>query len=647
MCGIAGIVQLTTGGLDIRLLEAMTDTLVHRGPDGEGYVLFAPGRGEKPFAIKGALALAQGCRGGRFRAGFGHRRLAIIDPTELGHQPMGTEDGFQWITYNGEVYNAPELRRELAALGYRFRSTSDTEVVLASYRRWGADCLSRFNGMFALAIWDDREQTLFCARDRLGMKPFYYHATPSRFLFASEIKALLADPDILRRPHLPLVYDFLALGLQDHTDETLFAGIRQLRPGHALILHDGRITVRKWWDLESPTTRASLSEQDTIREFQQRFEQAVRVHLRSDVPVGSCLSGGLDSSSVVCMMRRELSREPIRTFTAGFEDAACDERRYARAVVRLVGAEPVEITPDPRRLFEEVPRVVHHQDEPFAGTSYLAQWAVMRAASESGVKVLLDGQGGDELLCGYPGYWGSYLGDLIRRGALIRAVAEGGRCLRQQAGLHRTLLSNLARAVLPRSWVAATRWRMKGHGAWVNPDFANAHRDRDAGTFYGSRFPTQLDNHVAAYLQTHSLPALLHHEDRSAMAFSVEARLPFLDASLVELLMRVPAEYKLRHGLGKHVLREAMAGVLPEEVRTRRDKLGFATPQDRWLRRDLRDALEDVFASKSFAERPYWDAIQVRRAYRAYCDGESSGGEIGSTVWRWICLEVWHQQFLA
>lgn len=643
MCGIAGIYSMSPSPVDLRLLERMTRVLAHRGPDGEGYVLLAPRGQGKPLPVIGRLSDSLRAIAPGYTIGLGHRRLAVLDCSPLGHQPMSSDDERTWITYNGEIYNYLELRQELQGLGRRFRSTSDTEVILHAYREWGPACLSRLNGMFAFAVWDGARDRLFCARDRLGMKPFYYRVDRARLTFGSEIKALLEDAGQAISPNQGMVHDFLAFGLQDHTGETFFDGIRQLRPGHCLFVEGGRVAVEKWWDLEPSAPQAAFDDDSAVRSFRALFDDAVRIHLRSDVPVGSCLSGGLDSSSIVCTMRRLLAPGlRLPTFSSCFEEAACDERPYLNRVVVQAGTDSVEVFPDGRRLYDEMPRILWFQEEPFGGTSYLAQWAVMRAAAEHGVKVLLDGQGGDELLCGYPGYWGSYGGDLVRTGHARRFVREAWAYGRSQARLHPTVYANFARALLPPAVVSRARSWLKGQDLWMSPEFASRHADSRRHLLYGKRFPGAVENHVAAYLQSHSLPALLHHEDRNAMAFSIEARLPFLDARLVDFSLRLPTRLKLRNGRSKFVLREAMADVLPEAVRERTDKMGFVTPQDRWLRETLRPQLEDLFRTRAFEQRGYWDPARLRTAYRGYCEGRH---ELGPSVWRWVSLELWHQRF--
>lgn len=638
MCGVAGIVHFSTQRVDAKLLEAMTQSLAHRGPDGEGYVLLTHNMVGKPIPVIGRLSDSVRATPPGYAIGLGHRRLAILDRSPLGHQPMGCEQGEIWITYNGEVYNYIEIREELQRLGWCFRSMTDTEVVLRAYQQWGIECLSRFNGMFAFAIWDGLRNRLFCARDRLGIKPFYYRETSDGIIFGSEIKALLQDPGQARSPNRRAAHAFLVLGLQDHSDETFFAGIHQLRPGHALVLEEGQLQVHRWWDLPS-SEYGEVDDGFAVESLRGLFEDAVRLHLRSDVPVGSCLSGGLDSSAIVCAMRRVLPGQQIKTVSSCFDDAKYDERPYSQAVVRESHVQSVEVFPDARQLFEDLPRVLWFQDEPFSGASYLAQWAVMRAASEQGLKVLLDGQGGDELLCGYPGYWGSFIGDLLCSGSLAGGLHALSACYRRQSRLDPMVVSNIARAMLPGRLVSQSRSWIKGNATWINPEFISCY---SVDTTYEKKYPTALENHVAAYLQTHSLPALLHHEDRNSMAFSIEARLPFLDARLVDCLWRWPAKLKLRDGISKYVMREAMKGLIPEKVRTRRDKMGFATPQDRWLRETLRPELESLFSSSAFKQREYWDPCRLQKSYRRYCAGEL---EIGTSIWRCVTLELWHQQF--
>jgi asparagine synthase (glutamine-hydrolysing) len=639
----------------------MTQALAYRGPDGEGYVLLARGGREKAVPVTGRLSDSVAPGGHRYAIGFGHRRLAIIDPSPMGHQPMSSEDGQVWITYNGEIYNYRELRAELMHRGYRFRSGTDTEVILQAYREWGDECLSRLNGMFAFALWDGRHDRLFCARDRVGIKPFYYRLDGQRVLFASEIKALLQDASYRPSPDEQAVHDYLVDARYDHTDGTFFSGIRQLLPGHMLNIQDEAVTIRPWWEFtryavgqhSGQRTSSPRDAGEVAAEFRERFTDAVRLHLRSDVPIGSCLSGGLDSSSIVCTIHALLSSQraggsavPIgnrlQTFSSCFVDRAYDERPFMHAVVTRVGADAHEVFPDGEALFDELPRILWHQEEPFAGMSIMAQWAVMRSVGQAGIKVVLDGQGADELCLGYPGYLGSRLAELVRGGRWWTATREWGAWRRVQGGLPTAAAAGFVRGILPHGVARWLRARVLGHEAWLSPDFASANRDRRA-KIGGQELNglTVVDAHMARSVME-DLPALLHSEDRNAMAFSVEARVPFLDHRLVEWLARVPSDLKIRDGMTKVILREAMAGVLPEEVRRRTDKMGFAVPQDQWLRVTVRSRIEAMLSSERMRARPYWRAAVLHDWYRQYCQGRRN---IGSVVWRWINLESWLRRF--
>ena len=647
MCGIAGIVQLNDRPLDVTLLEAMTTALAHRGPDGEGYLFAHPRAEEKPVIVRGPLrsAIAQVSRDlGRHRMGFGHRRLAIIDLTPLGQQPMGSADGAVWITYNGEVYNAPELRRELTSLGHHFRSTTDTEVVLESYREWGAGCLSRFNGMFAFALWDRPNGLVWCARDRFGIKPFYYRFGEGRFLFASEIKALLADPKARRAPNERTVYEYLTRGRQDFCDETLFEGVRQLGPGQSLCLRlDGSAaseppTADRWWELE--TSPQVTTEAEAVPRLRELLEDAVRLHMRADVPIGSCLSGGLDSSSLVCLMSRmtPAGASPVRTFTLCHDDARYDERPYSRAVVGQTGALSQEVSPDPDQLMARMSELLWHQDEPVAGTSVLGQWAVMQAAGGAGVKVLLDGQGADEMLLGYPGLWGSYVADLLRGGHWLAGAREWRAWQHVHGQIPSTALAGVVRGLTPDALAGGLRRRITGESAWITPAFTRRVRESGASVDRPTRpGASVLEGHIRRAV-AEDLPALLHYEDRNAMALSIEARLPFLDHRVVEFLARVPPQLKIREGMTKVLLREAMRGILPESVRRRPDKMGFVTPENDWLRGPWRSAIAETLQSDRLRARPYWRADAMQTLFDRFCERRSG---IGPTVWRWVSLEWW------
>jgi asparagine synthase (glutamine-hydrolysing) len=648
MCGIAGLYNVAGGSVDIHLLETMTRLQAHRGPDGEGYAFLSLGRQDKPITVSGPLHDSIRSLANSYQIGFGHRRLSVVDLTPLGHQPMGTEDGHCWITYNGEVYNAQELRRELEDLGHGFRSTSDTEVVLASYRQWGTACVSRMNGMFAFAIWDGDASRLFCARDRFGEKPFYYHWDGRIFRFASEIKALL--PSLPHRSANPFaVYRYLDRAYQDDGSHTFFSEIQQLLPAHTLLVDGQGVQSARYWSLRRNDIQAVGSLEDAACRLHELFFDSVRLRLRSDVPIGSCLSGGLDSSTIVCVANmiiragHDLLSYPgtrQKTFSACFNDVRYDERPYIESVAQKTGVEAHFTFPDPRELLSSLHRLVWHQDEPFGGTSIFAQWTVMNLAAQQGVKVVLDGQGADELLCGYHGFFGAYYAELLQKGRWGDLLKEQRNYRQRHGKAPVQLWTNVARGLFPgrfidtgRSWVGKSR-------QWLHPEFR-----RLANDMYqvdeGSDPPvTAMEKRL---IERNGLRALLHYEDRNAMAFGIEPRLPFLDHRVAEFLFNLPPAYKIQRGWTKVVLRHAMADVLPREVCWRADKIGFATPEADWLRTSLSDFVRDLLHDQRTRER---GLLNIQNAQDAFENHAAGRCDLSSIVWRWVNAELWYRQFV-
>ena len=572
MCGIAGF----WGAPDAALLATMTARIAHRGPDGEGFF-------EHPLAS------------------LGHRRLAIIDPAG-GHQPVGTDDGRVQLTYNGEVYNFRELRAELEPLGHTFHTSCDTEVVLHAYLEWGTDCFARFNGMWALAILDLRDgdgdgdvgrtPRLVLARDHYGIKPLYYARSGSgRVLFASEAKAVLADPELETAPDRQWLYDYLLHGLHDHQPQTAFAGIRALAAATWAVVDADGVHEQTYW---TPTLSSDAPADPA--EFRARFERAVERRLVADVPAGTCLSGGIDSSSIVGMASRLLSEhvpdavslgERLKTFSIVYDGDPIDEREYMDAVLAEVDAEPAFAEPTSERFVDELDRLVWHQDEPIVSTGPYAQWCVMRLAQPK-VTVLLNGQGGDELLAGYVPYQYVYLRELLRRrrlGAFAREAWESRDVLKP---LVKRRLADRRRALPIKPLL-----RPALYDGLEPPKFQRSQDD--------------LKRRLVADLQTFSLPSLLRYEDRNSMAFSMESRLPFLDQELVDWVLQLPPSAIVDRGWSRAILRDGLRGVLTEKVRTRRWKVGFTTPETRWLRA-RRAAVQGLFRSPEFCARPYWDA---------------------------------------
>lgn len=614
MCGIVGYVANRELVTDERWVVAR-DSLAHRGPDDAG-AWAAPG---------GTVRLAS-------------RRLAILDLSPAGHQPIVDDEAGLVIVHNGEIYNYLELQADLAALGHRFRSHSDTEVLLAAYREWGRDCLARLNGMFAFAIWDMKNETLFAARDRFGEKPFFYVTDEKRLAFASEVKALLASGIVTAAPNHRAIYRYLAFREIDRGAETLFDGVHALPPAHALIYSRRTRKLETWqyWDLD-PAMQLTLggSTAYAIR-FRELLEDSVRLRLRSDVPVGSSLSGGLDSSTLVCLVAKENASGVRKTFSARFDDPRLDEGRYIELAIAAAQADGHMVAPDPVRLPEEMERVTWHQEEPFFSTSIYAQWCVMRLAREEGVTVLLDGQGGDETLAGYHMYFGPFLRGELKRGRWLSFA----RTLRAYLHEHGTGdLPVILFGFLPARLRHSVRRRLRPlaipasyRKAWGSAEGAPRPRFRDA-----------LNQAQYDTLTRTVLPTLLRYADRNAGAFAREIRLPFLDHRLVEFLFAIPSEERLRGTTTKSILREALCGVLPEEIRTRRDKLGFEPPEAAWMRGDLRDWIGTLLTSPQFSSRPWVDERRAFGVWQEFLDGKDAWH---SLLWRWISLEVWARVFL-
>jgi asparagine synthase (glutamine-hydrolysing) len=619
VCGLCGVVAPGRPA-EVETVARMAAELDHRGPDGEG-----------AYDDDGVA--------------LGFRRLAIIDLSDAGRQPFASEDGRLQLVHNGEVYNYRELRAELETRGHRFRSATDTEVILAAYEEWGERCVERFNGMWAFALWDGRRRRLFCSRDRFGVKPFYYRLDGGRFAFASELKAFRADPQTRLAANPAVIRDFVEQGWVDHADETFFAGVVKLPPAHSLTFDERGLRLRRYWALEQRDPPTG----DPAPDVRELVLDAVRLRLRSDVPVGTCLSGGIDSSAIACVVDHLLRNEadnarPVgerqRTFTAYFEDPGFDERPYAEAVVARTRAESHWVTFTDADVVETLPAIVAAQDEPFGSTSIVAQWYVMREAKRAGLKVMLDGQGADEIFAGYHGYFGPFFADLLRSGHLRELRREVAAYRAVHGASAATVAEALARPLLPERARRLARARARGGGALVHADLrglpALAARD-------GAPYPDRLRRQLHLILTRRGLPELLHYEDRNSMAHSLEARVPFLDYRLVELLFSLEARELIERGRTKAVLRRALGDLLPPVVRDRVDKLGFVTPERRWLQGKLGELAADVFASRSFAERGFVDARAARRRLEQHRRGNRPAG---FELWRALSLELWARTFL-
>ena len=619
MCGIAGILDFdgAVAGADV---TEMLRRIHHRGPDDRGVY-------EDAGVALGAC------------------RLAIIDLSPAGHQPMRDESGRYALVYNGEIYNYRELRAELESLGHRFASHTDTEVVLEAFREWGERCVERFNGMWAFALWDSETRELFCSRDRFGIKPFYYRLDGgSRFTFGSELKVFGGGPSPGLRPNLSVVRDFIEFGAIDHVSETFFDGILKLPAAHSATVRRGEVRLSRYWSLEQSTPPPG----DSVEAVRELLRDAIRLHLRSDVPIGTCLSGGLDSSAIACGVDRIWRRdgEPPadgevrqQTFTAYFTDSGYDERPYARLVVEQIGAQPAWITFSPRDLLENLPHIVAAQEEPFGSASIVAQWFVMRRAHEDGIKVMLDGQGGDEIFAGYHTNFGPRFADLLLRGSLreLWREAEGFRDLHSVR--RREIATSIVRALVSEETVDRVRSRRSRAHSLLHDDLHGLDRPARGER---STLDGRLRRHLEDLLLRRQLPELLRYEDRNSMVHSIEARVPLLDHRLVELLFSLDPRDLIQRGQTKVVLRRAFADILPQAVRDRHDKIGFAAPQARWLRGELGDFAQEVFASPAFDQRGLIDADAARARLEQHRRGDVAAG---FEVWRALNVELWAATF--
>ena len=625
MCGIAGLINFDGRPADRTILEDMVRAERHRGPDDIGFYY-----------------------GGHF--GLGHARLAIIDLSQDAHQPMANDDKTVYVIHNGEIYNYLELKEELKRLGHTFRSRSDTEVILHAYEEWGEGCLKVFNGMWAFAILDLKKQELFCSRDRFGVKPFYYYIDDGLFAFASEIKAVLRHPKIERRPNDRVIFNYLSsgYGYMDISDETFFKDIKQLKSGHYMrvSLKDKTIRQTRYWDLDPHKRSVSKREDDVYDEFRSLFEDSIGLRLRSDVALGVSLSGGLDSSSITCIAAGILKDKRLEAFSSCFEEEEYDERRFIQPVLDRTGSHANYIFTRPEDLFGEIEKIIWHQDEPYSTLSVFPQWYVMKLARERGVKVLLTGQGGDETLAGYHKYYFYLFADHLRSLRWVRAFREMREYENSGCGGENALgpalkiaLSYMTPRSLKRPVMALAR--KKGLPDYLNRDFASGNSNTVP---VERRYGSILTNDLYNALKVSPLPSLLHIDDRSSMAHSVESRAPFLDYRLVEYLFSLGPEYKIRNGLTKYVLRESMKGVLPESIRMRRDKMGFATPLEQWFKTSLKDKVRDILSSREFSKRPYFEQGAVLKRFEDFTEGRGDSDHY--TIWSWVNLELWFRKFI-
>ncbi|MBK8812070.1 MAG: asparagine synthase (glutamine-hydrolyzing) [Acidobacteria bacterium] len=622
MCGINGIAYSTRSGKNIEpeTLRRMRDVILHRGPDDAGEFIDE-------------------------RVGLGHRRLSIVDVSH-GAQPMFNEDGSLVIVYNGEVYNHADFRGELEAKGHVYKTHCDTETILHLYEEHGAECVNYLRGMFAFAIWNRREKTLFIARDRFGVKPLYYHHDEDGNLyFGSEIKTILEAGAI--RPELN--YDALPDQFANHgtsRDQTLFKNVRRLLPGHTLTWNDGNLAIGEYWDLKFEPKFEPRSDTEFVDEWREMFRRAVKLRLMADVPLGMFLSGGIDSSAIAAMMSTMVD-EPIKTFSVGFREREANEFEYARIVAKAFGTDHREITITPQQFFDELPNLVWHEDEPIGFIASVPLYFVSKLAQEH-VKVVLTGEGSDEILAGYARYakalqlldlgekYEAMTPSFVRSAVRSGAYRFGGKLTRtfltRDADIESLFLDNFA--VFGKDMQS----ELFSDETKVRIGDPNPYADQNRWLAKTDACET-LDKLLYVDSKTY-LHELLMKQDQMSMAASIESRVPFLDHKLVELTARMPVNMKLRGKTTKFLLKEAMKGILPDEI-LYRQKMGFPVPVGNWFRGPFKHIVDEYVLGERARARGIFDADFVAGIVKRHNAGENHD----ERLWSLVNFEIWQRRF--
>lgn len=615
MCGIAGIITKADPANLQCIMKHMLHLLAHRGPDDEG------------IWQQDAVCL-------------GHRRLSILDLSRAGHQPFSYMNGRYVIVFNGEIYNYLELRQVLIQKGYEFHSKTDTEVIVAAYDCFGSECVDHFNGMWAFAIWDCDSQSLFASRDRFGKKPFYYVSISHSFVFASEIRAVLAGSEISPNPNIDRVYDYALSRQLDHTEQTMFSGVYQLPPGHNLTIKDGTLTIKRYWTLH-PTRKREFDD-NLIGEFRELFLDAVRIRLRSDVPVGCTLSGGLDSSAITCAAAQMYDSPdgfPLASFSTRFKELSSEAAAIPSIHARY-NLRKFESWPDARQFKEDLEQVIWAQEEPFGDGSMVSHYGLMRLAREHGVPVILGGQGGDEILGGYTSHVWALMGEYLRK---LRLGAYFDLLSQYPSGQNKTIYHGIVHTawhLLPqnaRDRLAALIGQRKT--AWLCDDIIYGRRR--VSSVADQNLP-YFDNYLLTTINKTTLPAFLHYEDRNSMAFGVETRAPFLDFRLAELMFSAVPKARIKCTFTKNILRCSMVDIVPNEILSRLLKEGYPSPLARWLREN-REYVYSILTDRQTQLIPFVSPAGLEKVLSRFFNNESE--PVGS-VWRALCVCLWYKNLL-
>jgi asparagine synthase (glutamine-hydrolysing) len=633
MCGIIALVNLKDSAAT-EVMEKSTSIIQYRGPDDEGFLLWDGIGDPKVFSGKDTHVdtitsheLQSLPETYNWNVGFGHRRLSIIDTTPLGHQPMQFKVHGLSITYNGEIYNYVEIKEKLIQKGHTFLTHSDTEVILHAWAEWGKACLHKFNGMFAFVLLDTNKNKLYAVRDRFGIKPLYYSHTNEFISFASEIKQIRSLPEFTQDLNKDICYDYLAHGLLDHTSQTFDTNIFQLRGGELAIVDLNEsvkeVKVERWYTLKPKKWKGTKEEAET--QFRALFKDSVRLRLRADVSVGSCLSGGLDSSAIVCQVAdllKDCDSKGQETVTACFKESKYDEWKFAEQVIKKVNANAHQVWPSSDKLIKEIDKLIWHMDEPFGSTSQFSQWCVFEGAAKTNLKVMLDGQGADELLAGYGGNDVPLYTGLLKKGKINNFVNEY-KGFKQEHGY-----SPRGQMLHAFKRTFHLEQRKENTPVWL---------DLDKQTSSFLPFTYSLQEEMIKQLTTTSIPALLRYEDRNSMAFGIESRVPFLDYRLVEFLLGLPEEFIYHLGVRKVILRNALQKLVPESILKRRDKMGFVTPEELWLKEEKTDWFINGINPENI--KPEW----IHKENLQEMVNQMIEGEIAFTFepWRVLCFHRW------
>jgi len=645
MCGILSIINNKANSGSQNLINACS-IIKHRGPDDEGFLTWLPGEhpaiwagADTAVSTKGHWGYNTLAPGQNFKVGFGHRRLSILDLSPAGHQPMLFKKGSLAITFNGEVYNYLEIRAELEASGNHFETKTDTEVILQAWDKWGPACLDKFNGMFAFVILNYDTNELYAVRDRFGVKPLFYYQNDNVLYLASEIKQIRTAPGYKFNLNTAVARRFLATGAVDNTDNTFDKQIKHLPGGHYLYMDlsgdSGAYQIKKWYTLAPKQFTGTFDE--AAEKFKSLLTDAVRLRLRSDVTVGSCLSGGLDSSSIVCiaadLLKEKGDYAGQETVTACYENARYDEWNFAREVIKKTNAHAHQTFPSFNQLQEEIDVFMWHQDEPTGSTSQFSQWAVFKATHDAGLKVMIDGQGADEQLAGYGGNDLSFYTGLLKK-AQILSILDEARSYKKNYGKWPVgFLLGSFQLSLGKGFanMLPLKYRIKTSSInWL--------KGEEPSNIYDSPAHS-LQANLLRQLYGEPLPALLRYEDHSSMAWGVESRTPFMDYRLVEFTMGLPARYVYKNGIRKTILRKAMHNVIPSAIENRKDKMGFVTPEEMWLKNEGKQWFINGVEATLKLIPELFDEEKVRRLYSDMINGKI---QFDFSVWRILSFGKWY-----